>query len=278
MAAPSGRYYPVGLQQVRVYELDAHGMPKASAASGVVYEGFVFEGAEAFDLSVPDVRRITHIGDNAIKATDMLPRIEPSTGTLTVAGQYADIIALLSSTKVATVGEAKAIGFGTSQQGQDPVVGLLMYQQAKEASTGTRVWIANMVPSTQMIVSPISMNQEKQSTKFSLLPSAVGHHLWGTAFTANREGFTTAESISTITVNVPHVCSWLADNSVTEFLFHASRQAVSTAKIHEVVTVATNGTVTDVTSTCTKATDGVTIAGPLAAGVMVVCFYEYAAG
>jgi hypothetical protein len=277
MAAPSGKFYPVGLQRVRVYQLNSNGIPTGGVASVGGYEGLIFEGSRAFELTIPDVRRIVHVGDNAIKATDMLPRIEAATGTLTVGGQYGDIIALLSGTKSATVGEAKVLGYSTSQQGLDPVVGLLMYQQAKEASTGTRVWRAYHIMSTQAIVAPTSMAQEAQDVKFSLLPSAVTHHLWGATFTANVEGYTSAEIVETVTYNLPHVVAWQGDGSNTEFLFPTDKPAVSTAKIHAVYTTTSTGTITNVTSTATLAVDKITITGAPAATVCITCFYEYAA-
>jgi hypothetical protein len=185
--------------------------------------------------------------------------------------------ALLSSTKRAVIGEASVVGYGTSKQGAEPVVAVLGYQQAKDVATGTRQWHGIIVPSTQAIINAPSMTDGEMQYEVSLIPSGANHHLWGPAFTESIEGFTRAEVLEVVTANIPHVVSWLANNSATAFLFAAAHQAVSTAKIHAVYTVSIAGVVADVTSTCTKAVTGVTITGPLAAGIMVCCFYEYAA-
>ncbi len=278
MSAPTGNVVAVGLKHLRIYELDIHGVPKATAANGGVYEGVQVQGAQSYEIKTPDARRISFKGDDYVLAQDVLPRQEPSTGTLKFAVDNHAAYAILSSTKKATIGEASVIGYGTDKQGNEPVIAVLGYQQAKDIATGTRQWRGIVVPSTQAIINAPSMTDGEMQYEVSLLPSGASHHLWGKAFADNLEGYTRAEVVEMLTENIPHVVSWLADNTVTEFNFHADRPAVSTAKIHAVMTVAADGTVTDVTATCTKAVDGVTIAGPLAAGIMVVCFYEYAAG
>jgi hypothetical protein len=277
MSAPAGDILPVGVQEVRVYALDEHGAPKATAASAVVYEGLQVVGVNTFEMNVPDARRISHLGDNRILAQDILPRQEPTSGSLECATNPHSVYAAMTSTKRAVIGEASVIGYATDKQGYEPTLGMLAYQFGKEVGSGLRVWRSYMVPSTQFIINPNSMTGDKSLFKFNLIPSAVNHHLWKAAFATGVEGFTEAEVIETLTFNIPHVVSWLGDNVVTKLLFHASRPAVATAKIHAVVSIATDGTVTDISGTVSKAVDGITPASKPAAGEMVVAFYEYAA-
>jgi hypothetical protein len=275
MAATSGKMYPVGLRHARVYLLDANGVPDATSTT--VYEGFEMTGAKAYELTIPDARRIVHVGDDRVLAQDVLPRQEVSSGTLRVARMDYDVYEALTSTHDATIGEAKVIGYGTSKQGNEPSIAALLYQQAKDAVTGVRRWRAYILPSSQAIINPASLNENAPDFAISLLPSAVQKHVWGVAFTEGVEGFTSAEMLESMTEGIPHIVSWKADGAATDFLFHASRPATATAKIHVITTVAADGTVTDVTSTATKAVDKITIAGPLTSGTKVVAFYEYAA-
>lgn len=278
MSAPANAVFPVGMKHVRVYALNAYGLPSATAASGVVYEGLQIIGAKAFELNIPDARRISHVGDDRVLAQDILPRQEPSSGTLRTATNPHSVYSMMSSTLAATIGEASVIGYATDEQGDEPALGLLMYQQAKEQGTGSRVWRAYMMPSVQALINPASMSGEAPEFTYSLLPTAVDHHLWGKDFAANTEGFLEAEIVETLTYNVPHVVAWLGDNVVTEFLFHTSRPAVSTAKIHAIMSMnPSTGVVTDITATATKATDGITPVSKPAAGELIICFYEYAA-
>lgn len=278
MAAPDGNIVAVGLKHMRIYQLTAAGFPNATAASGAVYEGIQIQGAQSYEITTPDARRISFKGDDRVLAQDVLPRQEPSTGTLKFAVDNHDAYAVLSSTKAATIGEASVIGYGTSEQGSEPVIAVLGFQQAKDLTTGTRQWRGVIVPSTQAIINAPSMTDAEMQYTVSLLPSAAGHHLWGPDFTIADDGFTAAEVIETVTVNVPHVVAWLGDNVVTKFVFHADRQAAAVAKVHHVAHVAaSDGAVTDLTTTATKEVDGITPAVKPAAGDLVICFYEYAA-
>lgn len=278
MSAPTGSTFPVGMKHVRVYALNSFGLPAATAASGVVYEGLQIVGAKAYDLTIPDARRIAHIGDDRVLAQDILPRQEPSSGTLRTATNPHAVYAMMSSTLRAVIGEASVIGYATDEQGDEPALGLLMYQQAKEYLTGNRVWRSYMMPSVQAIINPTGMSAEAPEFVYNLLPTAVGHHLWGLNFASGVEGFTQAEIVETVTANVPHVVSWLGDNVVTKFLFATARPAAAVAKIHGVFSMhQTTGVVTDITGTATKEVDGVTPATKPAAGEMILCFYEYAA-
>jgi hypothetical protein len=276
MSAPNGSTFPVGMKFVRVYALTSDGIPAASSTT--VYEGLQIVGAKAYDLTIPDARRIAHTGDDRVLAQDILPRQEVSSGTLRTATNPHDVYAVMTSTTQATIGESSVIGYGTDKQGLEPSLGLLMYQQAKEYGTGLRVYRSYIMPSTQAIINPTGMSSDAPEFQFSLLPTAVDHHLWGVAFDANTEGYTEAEIVEAVTFNIPHVVSWKGDGTVTEFVFNSARQAVSTAKIHAMATVsATGGTVTDVTSTYTKGVGTITSSGTLEDGGYLVCFYEYAA-
>jgi hypothetical protein len=121
------------------------------------------------------------------------------------------------------------------------------------------------------------MNGEAVEFTYDLIPTSVNHHLWGQTFAELVDGFTAAEIIEAQTFNIPHVVSWKGDNVVTKFLFAAARQAAAVAKVHSVIQVATDGTVTDLTATATKEVDGITPASKPGSGVMICCFYEYAA-
>lgn len=278
MAAPLGKSFPVGMKHVRVYALESHGLP--AATSTTVYEGLQIEGAQAFNLEIPDSRRITHTGDDRVLAQDILPRQEPTSGTLTTAINPHAVYAVMSSTKQATVGEASVIGYATSQQGSEPVLSMLCYQQAKEYGTGLRTWRSYMIPSTQAVIRPNSMTADKQEFTYDLIPSAVNHHLWGLGFAAGVEGFTEAEIVETQTFNIPHVVSWLGDNTETEFDFAAARQAVSTAKINAIILVdAATGVAADIRAASIGAsTTAKVVPTPKPdVGDLLLCFYEYAA-
>jgi len=276
MTATSGKQYAVGMRHARVYELNTYGVPEATEVS-TPYEGYQVTAAKAFDLTIPDVRRITHTGDDRIQAQDVLPRLEATTGVLRAGRNDHDVYAILTGTKAFTSGEAAGIGYGTSQQGSEPSVGVLMYQQSKDAVSKVRRWRSYILPSTEAIINPASMNENAPEFEFNLIPDIATQHLWGIAFTAGTEGFTTAEIVEYMSEGIPHVAAWLGNAVATNFGFDSARLATSSDKVNKVTTCATDGTVTDVTGTVTKSVNGVVFAVAPADGVIVSCFYEYAA-
>ena len=273
MAAPSGNQYAVGLRHARVYAQTSYGVP--AATSKTVYEGIQLTGAKAYELTIPDVRRIAHVGDDSVLMQDVLPRQEVSSGTLRVAMANYDAFAILTGTKKATLGEAVSIGYGTNQQGNEPSVTALLYQQSKAAESGVRTYRYYLLPSTQCIINPAGLSENAPEFTVSLLPSSATKYPWGVAFTANTEGFTRAEFLEGEVVGKPHIAAWCQDGTETEWVFHADRPAVATAKIHVITVTTTAGVTTDVTGSATKATDKITISPAIAAGSIVTCFYEY---
>jgi len=273
MAATTGVQYGVGLRHARLYALDANGVPAATAAT--YYEGLEIAAPKAWEMTIPDARRISHVGSDRLMAQDFLPRIEPSSATLRMARADYSIVAAISGVTAYAVGEAAGVGYGTSKQGFEPNIGLLLYQQSLDVNK-LRNYRAYVMPVCRAILNPGSMNENPNEFSVQALPQIVSKHLWGIAYASGVEGFTEAELEEYQAVDIPHVVSFKGDGATTNFLFHTSRQAVSTSKIHVITTMTALGVCTDVTGTATKATTGVTISPAPASGVIVTVFYEYA--
>lgn len=267
MSAPSGKLLPVGLRHVQVFELNADGLPNATATTP--YEGLEIVGPKAFNLNIPDARVISHEGGDGVLDVDGLPPKEAPTATLQAARNDHDVYALLSATKARTLGEARLIGVGTSKQGYEPEVGLLLYQQA-HSETGGRVWHSFILPKARVIVKPGGMVESPADNAFQVLPSKVSKNLWGAAFTLADDGFTRTFYQDMETQYQPWIVAWKGDNIATEFLFHLERPAVATTKIHGVWV---NGALD---ATVTKAVDKITPTAKPAAGAIIVALIEIA--
>ena len=279
MAAPSGKYYGVGLRHARVYVLDANGVPDAPDEEP--YIGLQTVGAKAYELTIPDARRIAHTGDDTVLAQDVLPRLEVSSGTLRVARLDHDVFAALTNTTDAEIGESKIIGFGTNKQGLEPSIAALLYQQAKDADSGVRKWAGYILPSSQAVINPATLNENAPEFQFSLLPSASAQYPWGIAFDDTVEGFTRAELLGFETDNLPMICAWLQTGVLDEFDFPEGMFPVSGDKVHAVAVIETDGEVTDVTATTIidEVAGTLTLSGYIVApaDAKIVCWYEYAA-
>ena len=278
MAAPSGKFYPVGLQHARIYELNANGYPNATI-TGALYEGLELAAPKAYEITPAKSRDIVHVGNNRRLSQDKLPAIDVSSSILRTSRLDFDMNALLTGTKVHTVGESVFTAFNTDLQGGEPAVAMLLYQQAKAYGTGIRVWSGYHVPSVVAVIDPASMNENPSEFVYNLAPSASIHQIYGPVFTLADDGFTEAEMLWSETVYKPHIVAWLAGATGAGggvFLFHTDRPAATVDKIHHIAKLAASGpTLTDETATATKALDQITISGALAAGDLIMCFYEH---
>jgi hypothetical protein len=276
MTAVSGHQYSVGFRQARAYALNANGLIyQAVHDEAAPYEGIQIPSVKALELTIPDIRRIVHIGDDSIRAEDTLPRIEPTTGSLRVGRNDHDLYALITGTKARTVGEASTIGYATDQQGSEIDLAILGFQQSLDAAAKTRRYRAYMFPIIRAIPVPGTMDENPAEFTFNLTPQISSKAIWGQAFTVALDGFTEAEFQEGMYTDFPHIVAWQGDNTATKFSFHADRQAASTAKIHGVWVGASGATSLTVDATVTKATDGVTPTTKPASGDIVVCMYEY---
>jgi hypothetical protein len=264
MAAVTGKQYGVGMRRSVIYALNTSGTPNATDTNP--YSGVQVVGAKSFTLTIPEVRKITHTGDDRALAVDYLPPTEAASGELTVAQDNLAVLAVLSATNVLTIGESKAVGLATSQQGSEPQVGLLMYQQSLD-SAGARNYRWFLLPKATLYARPGGMNENAGEHMYTIAPAVVTAHLWGMAFSATTEGFVEAQILSGESTYKPNIIAWKATTSQTTFAFPADQVAADTAK----VVLWANGAVT---TASTIATNLISITAP-GNNVRVVAFYEY---
>lgn len=267
MTAVAGKDLPVGLRRVQIFALDANGYP--AATSTAVYEGLSVVGPKTFALNVPDTQVITHKGGDTVLDVDWLPPQDAVTGEFHFAQEDFDLYAALTGTKVATIGEMKTIGIGTSKAGFEPEIGMFAVQQTKNGS-GAREWRSYVMPKARIHVKDNGMVLSDSDITAQVLPSKVTKHLWGVAFSIATDGFTKAFYRKYINQYFPWIVAWKGDNVATKFTFHADRPAVATTKI---AGVWINGVVD---GTAGLAVDGVTPTAKPGAGDMIVCMYEIA--
>ena len=189
MAAPSKKIYSVGLNAARYYALSGN---YPAATNATVYSGVPIGGPIAFSLTIPDPETVAHPGNNSIQQYDVLPSNGVSSGSLTVSREDADALALFSGTKVHVIGTfANAVGWHTSQQGLEPTVALVTYDQAKDEA-GNRVWHTYVMPRCVILPKPKSMQRERQDLTYDVQPQIATAYLTGLAFNASDNGFSSS--------------------------------------------------------------------------------------
>lgn len=265
MAVVSGKVFGVGARYAGIFQLNASGSP--AATSSAPYAGVTISGARAFNLTIPDARKITHIGDDRPLQVDYLPPTEALSAELTVAEEDQDVYAILTGTSKVTLGEASAVGLGTSQQGFEPQVGLLLYQQAL-SEAGVRNWRWILIPRATVYPHPGGFSENSAEHRFLVSPAVVSQHLWETPFSSNTEGFSSAQGLLGASTYRPALCAWLATTSQTSFLFPTTLPLSTSAKLYLTV----NGTPT--TTGYTASTTQVVFTTAPGNNARVVAFYE----
>jgi hypothetical protein len=275
MTAVTGYMLPLGTRHFRVYELTAAGLPNATSTT--VYEGVHVEGARAYAVTDPGPRRVSQYGDDHVLDVDSLPPTEGFTAEVRTA--LADYAADAIFTGIATgaVGEALERPLGTDKEGEEAQVGLLLYQQALDASTGAnkgeRRWSSVIFPKALVRRKPRSMGETAEESVYDVTPQVVRQRLWGDTLESATDGYAQAQLFEYMTEEHPHVAAWKQDAgaATTEFLFHTERPASAVAKV-DTVTVA--GVTNTPTTTLTTALQWDATDKP-AANAIVVAFYEY---
>lgn len=271
MANTSGKQLSVGLRYVAAFALDTAGYPAATSAS-TPYQGIQFEGSKAFTLTQPEPRQISHSGDDRLLDRDVLPPLEGATAQLKVAKTNDPLDALLSNVLQGYTGEASRIPLMTDQQGFEPQVGLLMFQQSLDSSgaaRGQRRWKCYMVPRAVAIPINTGMEENPSEMTYSVTPYVTNAELMGRLLTDVADGATEAQMIRYMTQGKPKLIAYLGDG--VEDVFALVGTAVAVAK----VTVYVNGV--EQTSGITKTTTNVTFTSPPASNANVSIFYEQVA-
>lgn len=266
MTAVTGRNYPVGARRAILYALNASGSP--AATSTTAYTGVQVVGARSLEMTIPEPRKFTHVGDDNVLAVQYLPSVEAISGKLSTAEESQIIYALVTGTNRITVGESTMVGVATSTQGSEPQFGLLMIQQAQD-NAGTANYRWWLFPKVKAYPALQGMGQDIQDNSYTISPSIVTAHLWETAFATTTEGFTYSQGLAGQSRYVPGLASFLAVTATTTFTLNASEVSADATK----TLVFVNG-VSD--TAWTAATNNVITSTAPGNNKRVVVFYEHA--
>lgn len=273
MTAPAVIVSGVGARSLTVFGLNSSGYIDATSVSAI-YEGIDASGLRSLELNDPQPRFITHVGDDAPFALDILPPLEAMTGQVVVSKQNDTLDEALTGIKSFTVGEAKGFAFGTNLRGFENTMGAIIYQQGEvtdpsSATYGNRVWISKVFPRVVFFPLEPGFNDNPETRTYAIRPGFATQHLWGTALSTATEGVTRAQGFRFITQYKPKLVGWIGDNTEDEFLFPTDAPAAATGKI----AVWLNGVPR--TTNITLATTGITFTSAVpGAGVNITVLYE----
>ena len=268
MAAPNEPIIHIGLRRVDVFGLNANNTPAGTGATA--YEGKFVKGSTAFDLTAPDTRKITGLGEDGITGVFFLPPNEGASAVLHSDNSDPDLAVLLDGTKVNTLGEFTMVGMATDRQGFEPQVALMMYQMAVGLTTGKNYWHTYIAPSAKVIRKAAGMLGDKAPLTYNVAPTRVNHHLWGVPFTMAVDGYLSTQFVELWSNYQIRLAAYVGDGTVVDFSFPVNFPAVATTGIKVFVDDV------EVTTGITKLTTKVTFTTAPALAARIVILREIA--
>lgn len=229
MPTVSGKQFGVGARYCCLYQLNESGSPAATSET-TAYAGSQLVGLKAFDLTIPEPTKITHMGDDRPLQIDYLPPTEAASGEIRVGRDDQEILALVQGISRVVIGESSLIGLATSEMGNEPQVGLLMYQQSLDEA-GVRNWRWFLIPRATLYAAPGGFSETAAEHRFTVSPAVVSKHLWETAFSLTTEGFVEAQILSGQSRYRPAIAAWLAATGSTSFALPVDSPAANTTKM-----------------------------------------------
>lgn len=279
-------YMYSGLQKAVVYELNAKGRPAASAG-GLVYAGMEVHATKLYNLTIPPSRRIPHIGNDRLLATQIFPSQEPATGELSVGSEDLDLIAALTGLTIKEVAGMKMLPDLTDRQGYEPTVAMILHQAAVSRQTKAQGAHFHIIPSTKAVPRRAGAGENAIDIVFDLAPNPSEYHLWGEALAPLADIYDELSGVSDTGAfeagiwsgfsDYPNrVAAFIAAAAQVEFLFPASRQAVSTVNVAVFTGAQTDDALIEVPpADYTVAVDGITFDVAPGVGTEIQVVYQH---
>lgn len=258
-----------GLRRGFLYELDQYGHPAAPDTGP--YIGSNIYGIRGFNLTDPPARVISHFDGDKVSQQQTFPPTDASTGSITIDGADLDLNALVGSVKKRTISGIEILPSMTDKRGDEPLVGILVYQAAKD-SAGNVGWHTRIVPRTTAIKQDGSFGEANYETTYNLAPSASDSHLWGEVMTDEDDGTEHAGWIEAFSSKPAIVTAWKADGVEDTFAFDADHQPPDE---NYSVFWAVDGVISEITSNITKGTEDIVFDYPPDEDVIVMCIHQF---
>ena len=229
MTAPSGIQYPSGFRFGAAYAIDqTTGRLKGTSAS-IPYTGERFVGAKAWTLSIPKQRRIFHVDADRVGAADFLPPTETASGQIAVSADNMTLDEILTGNKKVTIGNAATIAAQTSNQGFEPFVGLLLWQQSINYVSRLRTWRSFLIPRAKAVPMDAGAGDKEVDGNYDILMTPSTANMFGVNITTAIDGATDAQYFKTMTSGRPMIAAWIGDGYTDEFTLQYNVNGTLTA-------------------------------------------------
>lgn len=271
MTTATGHSISVGLRMLYIMALNATGYV-AGGTPTAGYSGLQDGSEKAFSLNIPDPRKFTFTGRDRPIGTDYLSALDGMDGNLTLSALNMANAGYLTNTGLITLDEKVLLPIGTDQAGKEPIVAVMLYQQALDPDTQLRYWRSFIFPRVKMIYKPAGMGESPADIEYRMGMSPSKYHLWGTQLNMADDGCLTAQGFEMNTEYEPVPVAWVGNGSADDFLFDTNAPAVNTTKI--AVWVDGQKQSSSYLPTYTPSTTGLAFNTPPADKANIFCLYE----
>ena len=221
MPNSTGIQYGSGFRQGLVYAIDqTTGRLKGTSAS-VPYMGIPLTGGKTWDLTIPKQRRIFHINADRVGAADFLPPTEAASATINTSADNMVLDEVLTGNKKVIIGDAATIADLTSQQGFEPLVALLLWQQSLDSVTRLRTWRSFLIPRAKAIPMLSGFADKEVDSSYDVMMTPSSTNIFGVNLSDAIDGSTDAQLFRAMSKGRPAIGAWLGDGYTVDFTFPA---------------------------------------------------------
>jgi hypothetical protein len=272
------KYDAIDIYRVVAYPLNNDGtfdLTEDLCGGGVqdLYEGIEFEAPTSFEMNFGTPRQVPVLAQGQVQDTFMLPSIDPKTAILRTAYDYQTLQALLTNTKVDTVGASKWVGMDTDQAGNEKLVGLLLSQLQAHDESGNTVWHNYVLNRARIMPNHPGFSDAVNVKEYNMALSRSSKRLFGDTYTLATHGYEEAVGNDGLSEYKFNIGIWMGNGEYTTFNLPSGKPArvTSAAKVWDQTTGATRAGAWD------AATDALVFTPTVmpADGTIMVVTYEY---
>jgi hypothetical protein len=230
----SGIQYGSGFRYGAAFAIDqTTGRLKGTSATSP-YTGQIFKGGKAWNLTIPKQRRIFHIDADRVGAADFLPPTEAASAVINTSADNMVLDEILTGNKQVTIGQADTIADLTSNQGYEPLIALLLWQQALDSVTRLRTWRSFLIPRAKAIPMLSGFADKEVDSTYDVLMTPSSTNIFGVSLSTAIDGATDAQLFRAMTKGRPGIGAWIGDGYTLDFNYEQQGAPVNTIDVGSV--------------------------------------------
>jgi hypothetical protein len=247
----------------------------ATVSGSIGYYGALHSGAKVLTINDPAPRIITHSGDDAPFALQVLPPTEVMSGELQIDKTNDIVDSIISGAKLVQIEESNLLHEGTNLRGFESQVAAIAYSASLDAdldsaSFGSPEFDYRIFPKAVIFLRESGYGAEDNVRVYTFAPMFCTAYPWQIQYTIAVEGITRSQAIRGNGYGRPTMVTFLADGVTMGFPFDSAQPAKTATKI----ACYDNNTLKVVGGTFQASQYGVSFNVAPTSGHVITVFYE----